>query len=97
MLKPTEWADPAKMAATHGAGVGMSDYPHSYMLESVLELAGSAEMIKRALAMEAGPAENGKFSRSSASETGGFAPTSAENFSGISPLDNACESSSRSG
>lgn len=61
MLKPTEWADPAKMAATHGAGVGMSDYPHSYMLESVLELAGSAEMIKRALAMEAGPAENGKF------------------------------------
>lgn len=53
ILEPTEWSDPVKMAAVHSADVAMSSYPNSYMLESILDLAGrNPEVLKQSLAIE---------------------------------------------
>lgn len=53
ILEPTEWSDPVKMAAVHSASVATNLYPNSYMLGSVLDLAGrNPEVLKQSLAIE---------------------------------------------
>ncbi len=62
ILEPTEWLDPVRMTAVHGADVAMSSYPNSYMLGSVLDLAGkNPEVLKQAFALEVNREPNGKF------------------------------------
>lgn len=62
ILEPTEWLDPVRMTAVHGADVATSSYPNSYMLGSVLDLAGrNLEVLKQAFALEVNREPNGKF------------------------------------
>ena len=62
ILRPTEWADPVRMTATHGVSIGALSYLHSYWIESVLELAGNdPEVIKQAITLVEDTFEKGRF------------------------------------
>lgn len=62
ILNPTEFFDPVKMTAVCGAQVGLASYPNSYMLESILELAGkNPEVLRQALTLEVNREPTGRF------------------------------------